>query len=160
MRKNLTFIAFAIAFVTTALVILDAQQVTVSSGVNTLVLGGSPGLTSGGRLTLPTASGGFYIRETSNFQAVAGGCYGVDTTSGAVTVTPPLNPVDGEFFVCFDVARQWGAHSPLIGTAGNNFIFSPDFPPAPGPYTFPTPGQIPRVFFVWDSAISAWSVQY
>jgi len=150
-----------LAFCLMALFVLSAQTTTVSSGINTLIFGGQPSLTSGGRLTLPSSSGGFYTRETSSFTAVAGGVYGVDCTAGSVAVTPPSSPVDGEFFVIFDVSRSWLTNAPTVGTSANLFLSTASYTtPAAGPITLSNPGWAPMEYFVWDSSLSAWSLQY
>jgi len=86
----------------------------------------------------------------------------MDTTGGSITCTPPPNPVDGEFFVVFDIARQWGAHTPIVGSSADSFLWTEG--PAAGPFEFTSqtgpPGWAPMEVFVWDAAISAWSIQY
>jgi len=45
--------------------------------------------------------------KTSDFTAVAGEGYFVDTTSGAITVTLPSSPSAGDYVVLKDYARTW-----------------------------------------------------
>jgi len=148
---------------TTALVILNAQTVIVP-GITSLTLGGSrtPGLTTSGQLTLPTFCGGIYTRKTADFTATPGGIFGVDTTSGSVTVTPPASPQDGCYFVIFDVARTWATHTPIVGSSADSFLWTEGL--AAGPFEFTTetgpPGWAPMEIFVWYAPGNYWSIQY
>jgi hypothetical protein len=61
-------------------------------------------------------------RQTGNFTAVAGYSYPVDTTSGAITVTLPLSPSQGDRVGFFDAAGTFNTNNATIGRNGQNIM--------------------------------------
>jgi len=55
--------------------------------------------------------------KTSDFTAVAGEGYFVDTTSGAITVTLPSSPSAGDYVVLKDYARTWATNNVTTSSA-------------------------------------------
>jgi len=55
--------------------------------------------------------------KTSDFTAVAGEGYFVNTTSGAITVTLPVSPSAGDVIVLKDYARTWNTNNVTIASA-------------------------------------------
>ena len=101
-----------------------------------------------------------YASHASNFSALAGGTYGVDTTAGPVTVTPPSAPSAGDWFRVFDLAKKWATNQCVVGASGNNFIDLSNPTPTAGPYDLNAVPYIGQGFitFVWNPTLSAWSV--
>ena len=64
--------------------------------------------------------------KTSDFTAVAGEGYFVNTTSGAVTVTLPASPKVGDTIAIKDYAGTFGTNNLTIGRNGNNIQGSAD----------------------------------
>ena len=117
-------------------------------------VGNGAGLTN-----LPSGSPSF-VRKTANFTASAGMTYGMDTTGGTITATPPSTPNDGDWFVVFDVAKQWTLHPAAVGSSGVTFIDTAHVAATPGPYNLnavPYAGQ-GLIRFVWLASTSSWSV--
>jgi len=56
--------------------------------------------------------------QTSNFTAVAGNGYPVNTTSAAITVTLPASPAAGNYVVITDYARTWATNAVTINPNG------------------------------------------
>lgn len=57
--------------------------------------------------------------QTSNFAAVSGNVYPVNTTSGAITITLPASPVAGNFFTITDYARTFTTNPCTLDPNGN-----------------------------------------
>ena len=79
-------------------------------------------LTTGVTGVLPPANGGslaWQSVQTSNFAAVAGNAYPVNTTSGAVTVTLPASPTAGQQIVITDYASTFSTNKCTINPNGN-----------------------------------------
>ena len=102
---------------------------TVSSNV-TLTLPTNDGdadqalITDGsGNLSFTTISGGtsWQAVKTSNFSAVAGEGYFVNTTSGAITATLPASPSIGDTFEFKDYAQTFATNNLTIDPNGNPF---------------------------------------
>jgi len=121
--------------------------------------------TTGGTRSWIAQSGGGssyapFVKKTASFTAAVGGIYGIDTTSGSLTATPPASPNDGDWFVVFDVAKKWGTNQAVIGSSSNNFIDTTHPSATAGPYNLnaiPYVGQ-GMIRFVWVAATSTWSV--
>jgi hypothetical protein len=58
--------------------------------------------------------------QTSNFTAVAGYIYPVNTTSGAITVTLPASPVAGNQITIVDYAGTFATNNCTVSPNGNN----------------------------------------
>jgi len=119
--------------------------------------------TTGGTRSWVAPPSGYapFTKKTASFTALAGGVYGMDTTSGSVTATPPASPNDGDWFVVFDVAKKWATNQAVVGSSGNNFIDTTHTSSTAGPYNLnaiPYVGQ-GMVRFVWVASSSTWSVQ-
>jgi hypothetical protein len=77
-------------------------------------------LTTGVTGILPPANGGslsWQSVQTSNFTAVAGRAYPVNTTSSAVTVTLPASPTAGQIVQITDYAGTWQTNN--VSVSGN-----------------------------------------
>jgi len=101
-----------------------------------------------------------FTRKTANFTASAGVIYDMDTTSGSITCTPPSTPNDGDWFIVIDVAKKWGTHQAVVGSSSQNYIDQANLTATAGPYDLnavPYSGQS-FIRFVWDAALSVWSV--
>ena len=59
-----------------------------------------------------------HVRAT-NFTAVAGNAYPVDTTSGAVTVTLPASPTAGQIVQLTDYSGKWSINNVTVSPNGN-----------------------------------------
>lgn len=66
-----------------------------------------------------SSSNGIEIKS-SNFTAVAGKKYWVDTTAGAVTMTLPASPTAGDWVSFYDAEFMWGTNQPTVNGNGNN----------------------------------------
>lgn len=84
----------------------------------TLVLNGTSGLTFNDATTLGTSPGAWQSVQATNFTAVAGNAYPVNTTSGAITVTLPASPTAGQSVVLTDYAGTWGTNAVTINPNG------------------------------------------
>jgi hypothetical protein len=58
--------------------------------------------------------------QTSNFTAVAGYGYFINTTSGAITMTLPTSPAIGDTIGIVDYAETWGTNNLTIARNGSN----------------------------------------
>jgi hypothetical protein len=58
--------------------------------------------------------------QNTNFTAVSGYVYPVNTTSSNVTVTLPANPTPGNFITIIDYARTFAANNCLVARNGSN----------------------------------------
>ena len=79
-------------------------------------------LTTGVTGILPSANGGalaWQSVQTSNFTAVAGNAYPVNTTSGAVTVTLPASPIAGQAVQFTDYAGTWATNGIAVAPNGS-----------------------------------------
>jgi hypothetical protein len=74
-----------------------------------------------GTWATPTSSGAITWQsvKTSNFTAVAGEGYPVNTTSGAVTVTLPASPTAGQIITVTDYAGTFGTNNCTLNPNGN-----------------------------------------
>ena len=86
--------------------------------------------------------------KTSDFTAVAGEGYFVDTTSGAITVTLPSSPSAGDYVVLKDYARTWATNAvttnSVLSDGSTNAI------------TFSTNGQTVTLVYMDDT--KGWSL--
>jgi hypothetical protein len=79
-------------------------------------------------LSLPLTDGGATLalwpaaRQTGNFNAVAGFVYPVDTTGGAISVTLPASPTQGDRIGFFDAGGTFNTNNATIGRNGNNIM--------------------------------------
>ena len=87
--------------------------------------------------------------KTSDFTAVAGEGYFVDTTSGAITVTLPSSPSAGDYVVLKDYARTWGTNAVSIASAKFDGV-------AAQTPSFSTQGQ--TVTIVYMDGTKGWSL--
>ena len=97
---------------------LANQAVTVDKLHNTLNL-------SSKTVTLPVGVGGLNWTnsvKTSNFTAVEGNGYYVDTSSNAVTVTLPASPSTGHQVSIIDYAKNSGTNNIILNPNGNKII--------------------------------------
>ena len=76
-----------------------------------------------GNLSFAEVSGGtsWQAVKTSNFTAVAGEGYFVNTTGGAITVTFPASAASGDTIVLVDYARKFGTNALTINSNSLNF---------------------------------------
>ena len=58
--------------------------------------------------------------QTTNFTAVSGQGYFIDTTSADITVTLPASPQVGDFVGIIDYARTFGTNKCVISRNGSN----------------------------------------
>jgi hypothetical protein len=87
--------------------------------------------------------------KTSDFTAVAGEGYWINTTSAAVTVTLPASASVGDRIILTDYARKWGTNAVTINTNSLNFQgFT-----SPNP-VYNTDGQ--SVDIVYSGATKGW----
>jgi hypothetical protein len=100
---------------------------TTSTGALQQVSGlGTAGqvLTSNGASALPTwqlaKDISWQAVQTSNFNAVVGDGYPVNTTSGAITATLPASPSAGNIVMFLDYAGTFGTNNLTIANNGNN----------------------------------------
>ena len=86
--------------------------------------------------------------KTSDFTAVAGEGYFVNTTSAAITVTLPASPSAGDVVVLKDYARTWGTNA--VSLASTTFDGASNTP------SFSTNGQ--TVTLVYMDGTKGWSL--
>lgn len=89
---------------------------------------------------------GDYINTNTN--ALAGTHYQVDTTGGAVTLTLPASPVDGDYISFADAGGQAGTNFITVGRNGNTI----DGAAADGAMVSSGMFQI----YIWDGANTDW----
>ena len=82
-----------------------------STGTSVLGGGGSPSLAE------PS-----FEAKTSNFNAIAGHRYGVDTTSNAVTITLPSSPSTGDAIYFIDFGGMYSTNNLTIAGNGKTIM--------------------------------------
>lgn len=80
-----------------------------------------------GRANVTIGVSGFVSAETwqgvqsTNFNALAGNAYPINTSGGAVTVTLPASPVAGNIIWLTDYNANWGNNNVTVALNGNKF---------------------------------------
>jgi len=89
--------------------------------------------------------------KTSDFTAVSGEGYFVNTTGGAITMTLPASPSAGAIVSVKDYAQTFDSNILTVGRNGSNFNGGSDFNP-----TFNTEGAF--LTFIYADATKGWLV--
>jgi hypothetical protein len=111
-------ITLADGSVTTAKIANSA--VTNSKLQNSAITINGSAVSLGGSVSIATGTSWQSVK-TSNFTAVAGEGYPINTTSGAITVTFPSSASVGDTIVLLDYARTFGTNKITINPNGLNF---------------------------------------
>ena len=98
--------------------------------------------------TASVASLSWQSVQTSNFTAVAGNGYPVNTTSSAITVTFPASPSAGDILILTDYAGTWNTKNVTINPNGNKILS--------GTVNLLLQNQRESVSFVYIDAIQGW----
>ncbi len=84
-------------------------KASLSAGAGIVITPGS------GSITISASGVSAPVTETSNFNAVAGATYAVDTTGGAVTATLPASPINGDTILFLDKAQHFSIANLILG---------------------------------------------